>query len=593
MTLRIAVIDRDTCKSDKCQHECYYFCPVVRLGQECVKFDDEGQPEIVEDICTGCGICIKKCPFDSIDIVNLPDKLSSDLIHKYGVNGFTLFKLPDLEPGKILGIIGKNGIGKSTAIKILSDKIKANFGNETPQSKEKMLEYTKGNKMNEYFTNLYNKKIRVVIKPQTVYNIPKVVQGQVYDLLEKIDERNNLKETIVDLDLEIASKMNISDLSGGELQRVAIASVGLRDADVYLFDEPSSYNDVFQRIAVAKYLKKLARSGKIVVVVEHDMAILDYLSDLITVVYGDPGVYGIFSRPESVRTGINMFLDGTVPSDNIRFRKNEIKFETVSQLNSIVNDTPILDFTDINKKVNDFSLKIDASTIYQGEIIGILGPNAIGKSTFLNIITGNTHADSGSFNVMTSTHSYKPQHSHIDYPNSVQDYLSETIGQSAFSSYSKSLLLEPLGLTKLLDRKMSELSGGEMHKVAITKCLLTESDLYILDEPSAFVDIEDRLVISSTIKRIMNTMGKTAIIVDHDLLVLDLISNRIMVFEGKPNQSGHALKIKNKKDGFNSFLNSMEITIRRDKHSGRPRINKFDSRLDRQQKASGNYYYEE
>ena len=91
----------------------------------------------------------------------------------------------------------------------------------------------------------------------------------------------------------------------------------------------------------------------------------------------------------------------------------------------------------------------------------------------------------------------------------------------------------------------------------------------------------------------MNTMGKTAIIVDHDLLLLDLISNRIMVFEGKPNQSGHALKIKNKKDGFNSFLNSMEITIRRDKHSGRPRINKLDSRLDRQQKASGNYYYEE
>jgi len=127
--VRIAVIDRDLCKPKECSLECIRFCPLVRTGTKAIEFDEaSGRPVIREQLCLGCGICIKKCPFKAISIVNLPEELERYCVHRYGPNGFKLFRLPTPKEGKVLGIIGLNGVGKTTSLMILSGKLQPNLG---------------------------------------------------------------------------------------------------------------------------------------------------------------------------------------------------------------------------------------------------------------------------------------------------------------------------------------------------------------------------------------------------------------------------------------------------------------------------------
>ncbi len=168
--------------------------------------------------------------------------------------------------------------------------------------------------------------LKVAHKPQYVDKIPKAVSGKVGELLEKVDERKLVDKLAEELELKQVWDRPLDVLSGGELQRVAVAAALSRDADVYLFDEPSSYLDVKQRLQVAKAIRSLKEHQKTIIVAEHDLAIIDYLSDQICVFYGEPGVYGIVSHVHGVRTGINIYLQGYIPDENMQFRKEPIVF---------------------------------------------------------------------------------------------------------------------------------------------------------------------------------------------------------------------------------------------------------------------------
>ena len=130
-----------------------------------------------------------------------------------------------------------------------------------------------------------------------------------------------------------------------------------------------------------------------------------------------------------------------------------------------------------------------------------------------------------------------------------------------------------------------------MQKVAVISCLLQKVDVYALDEPSAFLDVEDRIAIAKFIQKFVRSYSKSAIIIDHDLQLMDLISDSMVIFEGISGVNGHATSPLTKTDAMNRFLKSLEITFRRDERSLRPRVNKSDSRLDKTQKDSGNFYY--
>jgi len=111
--LRIAVVDKERCRSDKCDTVCIRFCPMVRTRREAIRLDDDKKAYVAEMICSGCGICVRKCPFDALRIVNLPDELETDHIHRFGPNAFTLYRLPTLKRGSVVGLLGRNGMGKT------------------------------------------------------------------------------------------------------------------------------------------------------------------------------------------------------------------------------------------------------------------------------------------------------------------------------------------------------------------------------------------------------------------------------------------------------------------------------------------------
>ncbi len=317
---RVAVLDQELCQPRKCGQECILYCPVNKTGGECiVQRPDDGKAVIFEDLCTGCTICVKKCPFDAIVIVNLANEVGVDKIHQYGINSFRLYKLPIPKEGSVTGLVGRNGMGKSTIINLLSGNIKPNFGNfDKDLDWNDVFDKISNIELRKHFEKISTKSLRTSIKPQLVYLIPKIFKGTVMELLKKYDERNTRDLLIDDLGLKNSLTKDVSTLSGGELQRVAVAVAASKDADYYFFDEPSSYNDIYQRLAVSKVINNLAKDGKSVMIVEHDMSLLDYLSDNIFIIYGEPGSYGIVSTLQSTKIGINNFLEGFIPTENVQ-----------------------------------------------------------------------------------------------------------------------------------------------------------------------------------------------------------------------------------------------------------------------------------
>nr|ADQ54387.1 ABC transporter [uncultured marine crenarchaeote E37-7F] len=505
---------------------------------------------------------------------------------------FKLYRLPIPQPGIVLGLIGKNGIGKSTALKILAGEIKPNLGEfENPPDWIEIIKYYRGSVLQEFFKKIKEGKLKVVHKPQYVDRIPKIISGSVKDILDRVDERNKADELLQKLQLEVLKNREVEYLSGGELQRLAIATAICREAEVYLFDEPSSYLDVQQRIAVAKVIRSLKDSGKSIIVAEHDLTILDYLSDQVSVLYGEPAIYGVVCHPQGVRVGINIYLNGYIPDENIRFRNNVIRFHIKPPTISWNITDIVLNWERMRKTYQDFALEAEGGKIHKGEVIGIVGPNGIGKTTFIKLLAGLEDPDKGDKKSLKMSVSYKPQYITADQDDTVESILRAIVKDHFDSSQYKSEMIRPLSLEKLLDRTVNKLSGGELQRVAIATCLSKTAELYLIDEPSAYLDVEERLAVARTIRRTVENHRVTAFVAEHDVAAQDFIADRIMVFDGEPGLHGRAHSPKNLRDGMNSFLKIMGITFRRDLNTGRPRVNKEDSRLDRYQKSIGEYYY--
>ncbi len=566
--MRIAIIDYEKCKPESCGKVCESFCPRVRAGDETVKFGENGKPIIDEGTCIGCGICVKKCPRDAIQIVNTPEQLKEKPLHRFGKNSFALFRLPFPVKGEVVGLLGQNGLGKTSALKILTGDIKLE------QSEEGLIKMFRGTELQEYLEKMFKQKLKTVLKPQMLFSNSKNI---VRDVLKKSDEKGMMKEVVQALELQNFLDRKIENLSGGELQRLAIASAALRKADVYYFDEPSSFLDVKQRINAAKIIRSLAKDAA-VMVVEHDLASLDFLADKIHIFYGEPGCYGIVSKPYGVRVGINAFLDGFIREDNVRIHE-PVDF---SFSKNIEQTERYLEFGELKKKLDGFSLIVKGGEIKKKEIVGIFGANGLGKTTFARILAGEIAPDSGAVEGISI--SYKPQYLSSDFNGTVLELLESTV---RITDDFKSAVLRPLGLDRLFENSVKKLSGGEMQRLAIALCLGKEADLYLLDEPSAYLDSMQRMIAAKIIRRIAEKSA--AVVIDHDLLFFNYISDRAMLFTGESGKSGFAKQC-NLADGMNEFLKTLDITFRKEKETGRPRANKPGSQKDEEQKAKGNYF---
>jgi len=310
-------------------------------------------------------------------------------------------------------------------------------------------------------------------------------------------------------------------------------------------------------------------------VVEHDLIVLDYLSDYIHVIFGTPGAYGIVSNTKSVRVGINEYLSGFLRSENIRFR-DEIKFE-VRHARDKKELRVLISYPRFEKRYNKFRLYVDEGEIYAPEVIGILGPNATGKTTFVKILAGVENPDNTEFNLDIIV-SYKPQY--IKPKRSLVRNLG--IDREFVKKFD---------LIHLMDKNLMDLSGGELQKVAIADCLSRDAGIYLLDEPSAYLDVEERLKLGKLLRRFAEDNSKSILVVDHDILLIDYLSDELMVFSGESGLRGSASKQLTMEKGMNLFLKEMNVTFRRDLDTRRPRANKPDSVKDREQKKLGKYYY--
>ena len=579
MEKRIAVIEKEKCNPTSCgDFLCIRVSPGNRMGREVFVKGPDGKAQVNEENCTDAeSVTVKKCPFKAIHMVKLPQKLTSQPVHRYGKDGFILYGLPTPVFGKVVGILGVNGIGKSTAIKVLSRFLKPNLGKEKSDFHE-LLQYFKGSEAQLFFEKLGKNEITISYKPQNVDAIPKTFSGKVIELLKKADETNNLRRVSEILEIEDILENEIKNLSGGELQRVAIAAAAVKKAEVYFFDEPTSFLDVSQRIKVSNFIRSLATPETSVVVIEHDIVFLDHMTDLVHVMYGEAGAYGIVSQSKPTRNAINAYLDGYLKEENVRFRKNQIKFSN-RPLDRAIQTEPLVSWTDLKKKLGNFAMSAASGGLPKKSVIGIAGPNGIGKTTFVKMIAKEEKPDQGEIKGVASV-SYKPQYLTMHSDQTVETFLK-----------TSSDIIEKLDIEPLMKKKANELSGGELQRVAIAECLSKDSDLYLFDEPSAHLDVEQRLIISKVLKDRMEDSGKTALVVEHDLVFLDYLSDRVMVFEGEPSKSGQASGVFEMEEGMNRFLTNLKVTVRRDKESLRPRINKPDSRLDQEQKSSGKRYY--
>ncbi|GAB0088138.1 ATP-binding cassette sub-family E member 1 [Sergentomyia squamirostris] len=590
---RIAIVSSDKCKPKRCRQECKKCCPVVRMGKLCIEVNPNSKiASLSEELCIGCGICVKKCPFDAIMIINIPSNLDQHTTHRYSKNSFKLHRLPIPRPGEVLGLVGQNGIGKSTALKILAGKLKPNLGryNDPPDWTE-ILAYFRGSELQNYFTKVLEDSLKALIKPQYVDQIPKAVKGTVKELLERKDERKNREETIKDLDLMKITEREISALSGGELQRFAIAMVCIQDADIFMFDEPSSYLDVRQRLNAAQTIRKLINPEKFIIVVEHDLSVLDYLSDFICCLYGVPGCYGVITMPFSVREGINIFLDGFVPTENMRFRTESLTFKVSESATEEIKRMNHYIYPKMMKSLGEFMLTVDQGEFSDSEILVLLGENGTGKTTFIRMLAGNLEPDDGSGKLPVLNISYKPQKISPRHQGTVRHLLGDKIRDAYVHAQFVADVMKPLKIEDIMDQNVQDLSGGELQRVALTICLGKPADVYLIDEPSAYLDSEQRLIAAKVIKKFILHAKKTGFVVEHDFIMATYMADRVIVFEGSPSINTIAHSPQSLLNGMNKFLELLEITFRRDPNNFRPRINKNSSVKDVEQKKAGQYFF--
>ena len=587
--MRVAVLLEERCKpnsnafaylkkySEMCEREC-----IQVEGSKC---------KILEAACPVCFTRAKHCPDGAVKIINLPEELDTDLTHSYGENAFRLFRLPSPRQEQIVGILGPNGIGKSTAINLLSGVFRPNLGdweNSSPDWDEVISTFPRG-ELRDYLGMVSTGEVSIAVKPQYIDKLPRIFDGEVRELLARVDDRGEMENYTELMGISHILDRKLGDLSGGELQRVAICATLLKEADVYFFDEPSSYLDIYERMRMVGVVRGLAEKGKRVLVVEHDLAILDVLCDLIHVIYGERSAYGIFTPPRSTRTAINAYLDGFLPEENVRIRDKPIQFLRGRNRGEEVG-TPILKWGDIEKTLGDFSLTTGKGEVKSAEVVGVVGPNATGKTTLVKIIAGEIDPDEG-WCTMDAKVSYKPQHVRADFEGTVQEWLDTEIGGKWRSGEFHTQVTRALQVDKMVDLHATKLSGGELQAVSIAICLGKEADLYLFDEPSAHLDANARMEAAKAIRRTMESNEKAAMVIDHDTYFLDIVSDSVLVFQGEGGDHGKAIGPLSLRKGMNLFLSDADVTFRRDIESHRPRINKPSSRKDREQKSSGEYFY--
>jgi ATP-binding cassette subfamily E protein 1 len=263
----------------------------------------------------------------------------------------------------------------------------------------------------------------------------------------------------------------------------------------------------------AKTIRELCEAEKYVICVEHDLSVLDYLSDFVCCLYGKPGAYGVVTAPFSVREGINIFLAGFVPTENLRFRLTELNFKVAENVQDAATDTEKRSsykaYPNMLKVQGDFKLNVKAGGFHESEIVVMLGQNGTGKTTFIKMLAGILKPDGDSQMPLLNV-SYKPQMIAPKFEGTVRQLLHAKIGGSYMHPQFVTDVMRPMNIEDIIDQEVKNLSGGELQRTAIVLALGKPADIYLIDEPSAYLDSEQRIITAKVIKVRRQNTNNTA-----------------------------------------------------------------------------------
>lgn len=456
---------------------------------------------------------------------------------------------------------------------------------------------------------MLEQNMKALIKVQYVDSVAKsdkVNKAIVGAVLKKKDAKNLYDHAVEQLELGSVLSREVGQLSGGELQRFIIGLTCVQQVDIYMFDEPSSYLDVKQRLNAARMIRSMLVHDNYVIVVEHDLSVLDYLSDFVCCLYGTPGAYGVVTMPFSVREGINIFLGGFVPTENLRFRDEELTFSQSATADTqdikvvglgktekekeFLRKQAMWRYPKMEKTLGPFHLTVEEGMFGGSETIVMLGQNGTGKTTMIKMLAGLLKPDDTSVEIPPLNISYKPQTIAPKFEGRVQDLFNIKLKDVWTTSIFKTEVIGPLHIEELLENEVQTLSGGELQRVAIVLALAKPCDIYLIDEPSAYLDSEQRVLAAKVMKRWIMSQKRAAFVVEHDFIMATYLADKVIVFDGVPAKEARCCEPETLVTGMNRFLKMMDITFRRDPVNYRPRINKMDSQKDQQQKADGNYF---
>jgi ATP-binding cassette, sub-family E, member 1 len=245
----------------------------------------------------------------------------------------------------------------------------------------------------------------------------------------------------------------------------------------------------------------------------------------------------------------------------------------------------------MTKTLGSFTLNIEGGSFTDSEIIVMMGENGTGKTTFCKLLAGVEKPDGTKVKVPQMNISMKPQKITPKFQGTVRQLFFKRIKAAFLSPQFQTDVYKPLKIDGFIDQEVQNLSGGELQRVAIVLALGLPADIYLIDEPSAYLDSEQRIIAARVIKRFIMHSKKTAFIVEHDFIMATYLADRVIVFDGQPSINSRANLPESLLTGCNRFLKNLDVTFRRDPHNYRPRINKDKSQLDQEQKLSGNYFF--
>jgi len=667
---RIAILDQELCKPKTPAYD-YLRKVSKQCPQDCIRLEGD-RLKISEEACGACLMRAKRCPDDVVKVVQLPGALTAKT-HNFGDNCFSLHGLACPRPSSVLGLLGANGIGKSTILRLLSGRMKVNLGDPVdPPDWQEIVKFFRGSDLQNYFVGLLEDKLTAAFKPQLDGGLlEKMKDMHVGDTLDNRDQRGKKDEVVKALSLTHLMDRSVGQLSGGEAQRFCIAMTLVAKREVYFFDEPSAFLDVKQRFAATQVIRGslgIDRVGREkdatttsemsqtrVVVVDHDLSFLDYISDQVSCLYGEPSAYGVVSKPASAGNAINNYLAGYLPAENVRFRAKPLDFkqstshaasdDSLSSLSALgIKKLPGtvqwpaktmqlrnrakagVDGSGENKA--GFTLHIEPGHFRSGEIVGLLGENGCGKSTFIAFLAGlldsgirkrqasarakQAGAEAGPTPKEAALEAKKAKQETLQglrqdigvsfkrqnfapflrrEPGTVKELLWRRIPKALGDQFFRLKVLNPMQMDPLLKYSVRTLSGGQLQRLAIVLCLGTPANVYLLDEPSAFLDCEQRANVTKVIRRwVVTHLNRSAFIIEHDLLMAAALYDRIITFDGQPAVECTAHAPTSMEQGFNVFLHQLNITLRRDPTNSRPRINKPRSALDNEQRKAGRFF---